>query len=488
MVPRLNRPYQESAATLARALAGEDARLHADPAETTTAPDAPEPAVLRTAPRSGRLVWPYVIALLAGLGTVAFTSPSVEVTRHPGLLVLLVGCVVALDLIRIDVFERINLSPASVPALALAFLFGPLGPIIAELAIAVVRIVRRVPPVKWAFDVGALGLAGAAAAGIWSAAAPGPTAVPEMATGVAAALVAYLVTSLLLPVVMWLARGDRPLAAWREQLAWLWPHYVGFGLMAGALIECERRLGPAGVLVFAVPVLLLWIGEQQYLSRSRAGVQVLRERNDELEQANVRIRELLEHAHLSYLQAITTLGHALQARDPEAAGRTERVSQLSRIIGATMELCDADQHALAIGAVVHDIGRVCLRRGEDPRLVPQLSAEILDPLELPEIVKQMARHHLERFDGLGEPDGLRGDTIPLAARIVAVADALDSLTTPTAADPGLTLQQAMAALREDAGTCFCPAVVEALGRSLAGDQTLRRYFGERADDTIPHAA
>ncbi|MCW2990869.1 MAG: putative metal-dependent phosphohydrolase [Solirubrobacterales bacterium] len=473
MVPP-HRSYEESAATLARALAHDDPAALGTPGDASPAAD--EPAVLHTAPRNGRMVWPYVAVLLAALATVAGFSSTAAATSRPGLLVMLVVCVVGLDLIRIDVFERINLSPASVPALALAFLFGPLGPIAAELAIAVVRIVRRVPPVKWAFDVGALGLAGAAAAAVWAAAAPGPVG-GELAVGVAAALAAYGVTSLLLPVVMWLARGDRPLAAWREQLAWLWPHYVGFGLLAGFLVECERRLGPAGVLVFAVPVLLLWVGEQQYLSRSRAAVNALRERNAELERANVR-----------YVQAIISMGHALQARDPDAAGRTERVSQLARIIGAQMGLPEAQQNALSVGVVVHDIGRVLLRPREDPRVIPQLSCRILDPLDLPPVVKEMARHHLERFDGLGSPDGLRGETIPLPARIVAVADALDDLTTFTSAHPALPLQGALAELRQDAGTRFCPRVVAALEQSLAVDPTLRRYFGERQGDGLPTAA
>lgn len=459
MVPRV-RSYEESSAAL-----GDDGDG-----------GLPELPVLHTAPRNGRMVWPFVAVLLGALAAIAaFASPD-RVAERPGLLVLLVACVVALDLIRIDVFERINLSPASVPALALAFLFGPLGPIAAELAIAVVRIVRRVPPVKWAFDVGALGLAGSAAAAVWAAAAPGPVWA-EVVVGVAAGLAAYAVTSLLLPVVMWLARGDRPLSAWREQLAWLWPHYIGFGLLAGFLVESERRLGPAGVLLFAVPVLLLWIGEQQYLSRSRAAVNALRERNEELEQANVR-----------YLEAITSVGRALQARDPDAAGRTERVSQLSRIIGAAMGLDRADEHALTIGVAVHDIGRVMLRPRESASMIPDLSSQILDPLDLPPAVKEMARHHLERYDGLGIPDGLRGDAIPLPARIIAVADALDDLTTFTSAHPALPLHRAMAALREDEGTSFCPAVLDALDRSLASDATLRRYFGERAGDDVPRAA
>jgi hypothetical protein len=457
MVPRL-RSFEESAATLA-----------VTPDVTPDPEGAEESPVLRGAPRGGRLVWPYVAALLVALAAVVVISPKDAVSDRPGLLALLVGCVVALDLMRIDVFERINLSPASVPALALAFLFGPLGPIAAELAIACVRIARRVPPVKWAFDVGALGLAGAAAAAVWAAAAPGPVAA-ELAVGVGSGLAAYLVTALLLPVVMWLARGDRPLAAWREQLAWLWPHYVGFGALAVALVEAEQRLGAAGILIFAVPVLMLWVGEQQYVRRSRASVNALRERNTELEQANVR-----------YLQAITTVGHALQARDPEAAGRTERVSQLSRVVGEEMGLSESELHAMNIGVVVHDIGRILLRPREDEAMVPELSCRILDPLHLPELIKDMARHHRDRYDEAGEQ-------IPLAARIVAVADALDALTTPCAARPQPSLRQAMADLRAEAGHRWCPAVVAALDRSMADDPTLRRYFGERPGDLLTVAA
>lgn len=468
MVPR---PYQETAAKLARALADSESDV----------PREPEPPVLHSAPHGGRLVWPFVALLLGILAAVAGVADVHRLSERPGLLALLVVSVVALDLTRIDVFERINLSPASVPSLALGFLFGPVGPILAELAIAVVRIARRVPAVKWAFDVGALGLAGAAAAAVWSAAAPGP-ATAEIAVGVLAALASYLVTSLLLPVVIWLARGDRPLAAWREQLAWLWPHYIGFGLLAGIMVEVERRIGPSGVLVFAVPVFLLWIGEQQYLARSRAGVTALRERNAQLEDANERIRDLYEHAHVSYLQAITTLGHALQARDPDAAGRTERVTQLSAIIATAMDMPDDERDAMAIGVVVHDIGRALLRPREDPALVPALSAQILDPLDLPPVVKAMARHHLERFDGIGGPDALRGEAIPLAARIVAVADALDHRTTK------VPLREALQSLRDEAGTAFCPEVVGALDRSLAGDPTLRRYFGERPGDGLSRAA
>jgi len=480
-----SRLSEQCAASLARALARTDEPAQ-DAPEDSAGAVADAPVVPAAAPGGGRFVWPFVAVLLIGLAAVAGTAPTHAVVHRPGLLVLLVACTVALDLMRIDVFERINLSPASVPALALAFLFGPLGPIAGELAIAGVRIIRRVPAVKWAFDVGMLGLAGSAAAGVWSAFAPRGVGA-EIAAGAAAGVVAYLVTSLLLPGVIQLARGEGAFGAWREQLAWMWPHYVGFGALGAVLVQVYERIGVPGILLCAFPVFLLWVGEQQYVRRSRAGVVALRERGAELEIANARITDLLEHAHMSYLQAITTLGHALQAREPDGAGRTERVSQLARILGEAMGMEGADLDALTVGVVLHDIGRVCLRPREDPRTIPALSAEVLGPLDLPPIVLQMARSHGERFDGGGQPDALRGSAIPLAARIVAVADALDELTTPTATSPGTPLPDAMRRLRTESGTRFCPGTLNALQRCLNADPSLRRYFGERVGD-VPFAA
>ncbi len=482
--------FEESSASLARLLADEDAGggFVGSAAAASPPPGADEPAgadarepspspVLEEAPLA-RWVWPYVALLLSVAAVVAVLSPHEAVGRRPGLLALLVAGVLALDIVRIDVFERINVSPASVPLLALAFIFGPVGPLVAEVVIAGVRIARRTPAVQWAFDLGALSLAGAAAAGVWLAVTP-HAAAAELGTALAAGAAAYLVTSLLLPIVLWLARGERLLAAWREQLAWMWPHYLAFGALAAALVISERRIGPLAVLVLALPVLMLWVAEQQYLSRSRAGVRALRQRNGELEAANRRIRDLLERAHRSYLQAITTLAYALQSHEPDVAGRTERVSQLAVIVGTEMGMAEAELHALTIGVVVHDIGRVLLRRGESPAEVPQLSAAILDPLELPATVKAVARHHFEHYDGSGQPDGLRGAEIPLAARIVAVADALDDRTTHTSTHPAHPLRHAVAELRAEAGHRYCPDVVAALARVLDRDPTLRRYFGER---------
>ncbi len=469
MVLPTPRPYAESAASLARILSAIPPPAPPSPA----APDAgPAP------PSQARRLPLLVGALLAGALLVGALAPRDDVRAHPGLLLALVAFAVATDLMRIDIFDRSNVSPASVPILALAFVFGPLGPIAAELAIAVGRVVRRERAIKVGFDLGALSLAGAAASGVWSLAAPGGLG-SGIAAGLPAALASYLVASVAVSVVMWFVRGERPDVAWREQFAWLWPHYLAFGALAALMVGAEVELGPRALLIFALPVLLLWVAEEQYLRRTRESVRLLHERNGALEEANGRIAGLLREAHESTLMTMATLGRAVHARDPDHTGSSERIARLARLLGQELGLSADDVHALNMGVVVHDIGAVALPTGDrdDPRRA-ELSAHILAPLRLPQIVMDMARHGDDRYDGAGNADGLARDGIPLAARILAVARAFDQDTTSFSS---LAFEGALHELRRASGTRFCPDVVEALMTCLSRDPALRRYFGAQKE-------
>lgn len=177
----------------------------------------------------------------------------------------------------------------------------------------------------------------------------------------------------------------------------------------------------------------------------------------------------------SYLRTIVTLARAVQARDPYAAGRSERVTRLAQRMAVELGLGDAHHHAIAVGVVCADIGKIGLPdrllhgRGhlsdEDYatlRSYPAMSSYILGELELPQLVKEMARWHLERWDGAGGPDGLAGEAIPIFARILSVADAVDATS--------------FAQVAEQSGTRFCPATVAAAERCLAADRALREYI------------
>jgi putative nucleotidyltransferase with HDIG domain len=181
----------------------------------------------------------------------------------------------------------------------------------------------------------------------------------------------------------------------------------------------------------------------------------------------------------AYLGAIRALAAALDARDPYTAGHSERVSALSVLMGRQMQLAPGDLDVLRLGALLHDIGKIgvsdeVLRKPgaltadefEQIKRHPALGARILRlvPFLTPHL--PIVELHHERPDGKGYPFGLRGDDIPLAARIVHVADAFDAITSARAYRPARQRSEAVAELQRHSGTQFDPASVDALVTAL----------------------
>jgi putative nucleotidyltransferase with HDIG domain len=193
------------------------------------------------------------------------------------------------------------------------------------------------------------------------------------------------------------------------------------------------------------------------------------------------VAEAEAQTEAAYTGAIRALATALDARDPYTAGHSERVSVLSVAIARTLALADEEIEVLRLGALLHDIGKIGvadsilmkpgpLTEAEFAaiRQHPALGARILRPVPF------LARHipivelHHERPDGLGYPLGLRGDDIPLAARIVHVADAYDAITTARAYRGARTPAAALRELWRCAGTAFHAEIVGALANALPG--------------------
>jgi putative nucleotidyltransferase with HDIG domain len=354
---------------------------------------------------------------------------------------------------------------------------------------------RRDPVLKWGFDFGALSLAGAAAAVTFDAFGDVGGA-PLLGVAVLAGIAYYVVNSGLLAVVMSLAEARGPIGVWRERLAWMAPHYLAFGLAAGTFVVAEQDLGLYAFAIFGLPVVMLWIAEKQYLDRSRANVTELREANDELETANARMKrllgdnqQLLKRMHRSYLSTITSLARAVEAKDPYTSGHTERVAQIALILAEDFGFDEAEMKAIEVGAIIHDIGKVGIPDGillkpgpldpeelREMRRHPELSSYIVADLELPSVVKQMVRSHHERFDGAGYPDGLAGEEIPLAGRILSVADALDAMTSDRPYRKAMPLEAARVEIQSEAGTQFCPRVVAVLMSTLDRRPELRELL------------
>jgi putative nucleotidyltransferase with HDIG domain len=184
-------------------------------------------------------------------------------------------------------------------------------------------------------------------------------------------------------------------------------------------------------------------------------------------------------SRIAYLGAIRALAATLDARDPYTAGHSERVSTLSVLIGRELRMSAAELDVLRLGALLHDIGKIgvsdeILRKPtaltpeefEQIKRHPGLGARILRQVPFLAPHLPIVELHHERPDGLGYPYGLRGDDIPLAARIVHVADAFDAMTSARAYRRALARSEAIAELRRHAGIQFDVASVDALLASL----------------------
>ncbi len=177
----------------------------------------------------------------------------------------------------------------------------------------------------------------------------------------------------------------------------------------------------------------------------------------------------------AYVGAIRALAAALDARDPYTAGHSERVSALSVMMGRAMNLGTTELEVLRLGALLHDIGKIgvsdqILRKNgpltpeefEQIKRHPGLGARILRQVPFLAPHLPIVELHHERPDGHGYPFGLRGDDIPLDARIVHVADAFDAMTSARAYRAARPASIAFAELERFSGTQFDPACVEAL--------------------------
>ena len=234
-----------------------------------------------------------------------------------------------------------------------------------------------------------------------------------------------------------------------------------------AIAGSSRTIWIAVGIVFGVLWLVLALLVRGASSR-------LRGQNDDLE---ARSRELLESTRRleeTLLETIETLNAAVEARDPYTAGHSQRVRRVALAIGRDLRLSAKQLGALGTAALFHDIGKIGMPDSiltKPAHLSPSESAVMREHVTRgAEIVSRISslqdsvpaiRHHHERWDGLGYPDGLSGDAIPLEATIIAIADAWDAMTTERPYAVALSMNEAMLQIRAGRGKQFSPIVVDA---------------------------
>jgi HD domain len=348
---------------------------------------------------------------------------------------------------------RVSLSFSA--ALASVVLLGPAGAALVGLgAIASVR--RDVGPVNRIYNAAQFAVCGYAA-GLVFAATGGDPGVPTTASfpGIigpfAAAVGTYLAANLgLIGGILWCARQGTP-----DQLRWrpmahLLMTYLGYGMFGLLIATLWRPIGAFSAVLVLLPLLVArWAFQQTRAERQ------------------------------AYEATIAALCQAVETKDFYTRGHSERVSKASTLIAREIGMRPERVEAIRYAGMLHDVGKLGVPtnvlRKSGALSEAELAAIQLHPMRGLEIVREIGfldeahagiMHHHERVDGGGYPMGLAGMEIPEFARVIAVADAFDSMTSNRSYRPARSLHEGIQELRDGAGTQFDPAMVAAFIRVL----------------------
>jgi len=284
-----------------------------------------------------------------------------------------------------------------------------------------------------------------------------PTRVPELLWPlVAMTSIHFLLNSGLVAAALSTERNDSAFMIWRKIFPWLSINYFGGASVAALLVSYTRTVDFMALSII-VPLLVI-----SYLTYKTALGRV--------EDAVVHVDEV----NRLYLSTIETLATAIDAKDQVTHGHIRRVQRFALGLAEKLGVHDPLQlKALEAAALLHDMGKIAvpehilnkpsrLTTGEfeKMKLHASVGADILSSIRFPYPVVPIVRHHHENWDGTGYPDGLRTTQIPLGARILAVVDCFDALTSDRPYRNRLTDAEAIEILMERRGVMYDPLVVD----------------------------
>ncbi len=246
---------------------------------------------------------------------------------------------------------------------------------------------------------------------------------------------------------------------WRECYIWSFPYYLLGALIVAGASAVNQHFGWQTALLAIPVVYLIYRSYYLYLGRME----------DEKKHA--------EEMAALHLRTIEALALAIEAKDHSTHDHLQRVQIYAVEVGKDLGLDDSQLEALRAAAVLHDIGKLAVpehiiskpgkltrEEFEKMKIHPIVGAEILERVRFPVPVTPIVRSHHERWDGTGYPDGLRAESIPIGARILAAVDCLDALASHRQYRRALPLDEAMGKVVAEAGKAYDPQVVEVLQR------------------------
>ena len=192
-----------------------------------------------------------------------------------------------------------------------------------------------------------------------------------------------------------------------------------------------------------------------------------------VEERTGRLQQAYRTLKRSHLDSVKVLTEAIDAKDPYTRGHSDRVRRMSLAIAKTMDFTEERMESLEYGALLHDIGKIgikdeVLQKGgplnsDEYQYIqehPLIGVKIIEGIEFFKDKVPMIRHHHEHFDGTGYPDGLVGEAIPLEARIIAVPDAFDAMTSLRPHRKAMPLEDVLSELEQCEGKQFDPLILD----------------------------
>jgi putative nucleotidyltransferase with HDIG domain len=283
----------------------------------------------------------------------------------------------------------------------------------------------------------------------------------------------FFLNSLPVAIVVSLSEKTEILSKWRDTYGWTLPFYLIGAAIAGLVQFLNRHAGWEISVVVMPALYLIYRSYNVYIGRMAD------------------MKAHMQEMGALHLRTIEALALAIDAKDQTTGDHVHRVRVYALELAKDLKLSPAETDALRAAAVLHDIGKLAVpehiiskpgkltpEEFDKMKIHPIVGAEILEQVEFPYPVVPIVRSHHERWDGTGYPDGLKGEEIPIGARILAAVDCLDALASDRQYRRALPLDEAMARVEMEAGKTFDPRVVAALkARYLELEKLARSHQG-----------
>jgi diguanylate cyclase (GGDEF)-like protein/putative nucleotidyltransferase with HDIG domain len=409
---------------------------------------------------------------LLALGLIRLTARPASEIDWFGLLAFAL-IVLLMEGLAIEIYiGDTTVSTSAAPLIAGVILFGYVGAVFLSLVLTATALIRHHSPFKRFFfnfsNHLVSTLLGVALLLVFPLPFEAQPVIVQISLVVLSAVILYTASTGALALVINLSTGHAFNGIWRERFRWLAPYYLALGLVAYSLILSYMNQGLVGVLILLVPLWMLRFSQVQYIERTKSLVSQLRSQNVELAGFTQEITNLND-------ELLTILATAIDVRDPYTLGHSQQVARYAVLVAKELGLPPGRIELIRKASLLHDLGKlgvadaILFKNGaleaeeyEQVKTHASLGASMIDVSHILRMVTPIIRHHHERFDGAGYPDGLQGQEIPLEARILSVVDALEAMSSDRPYRKALELEVILSELQDNAGRQFDPLVIEAV--------------------------